>query len=132
MSARPRPLSPHIEIYRWQIGSSLSILHRASGVGLAIGLLALCYWLVSLAGDSSAYARATGFFISIPGKLLLAGWTFAFFYHLLNGIRHLFWDIGYGYERLQRHGSGWLVVAASAALSAAVWLLIWHAGRGGA
>jgi succinate dehydrogenase / fumarate reductase cytochrome b subunit len=132
MPARPRPLSPHLDIYRWQIGSTLSILHRLTGVGLCVGLLALCYWLVSLAADQPAYGRAMGFFTSVPGLLLLAGLAYAFFYHLLNGVRHLFWDIGRGYERAQRNGSGWLVVAASLALSATVWLVLWHASRGGA
>jgi succinate dehydrogenase / fumarate reductase, cytochrome b subunit len=132
MPARPRPLSPHVDIYRWQIGSTLSILHRLTGVALSVGLLALCYWLVSLAADQSAYRRAVGFFTSVPGLLLLAGMAYAFFYHLLNGVRHLFWDIGRGYERAQRNGSGWLVVAGSVALSGAVWLVLWHASRGGA
>ena len=132
MPARPRPLSPHMQIYRWQIGSTLSILHRLTGVGLCIGFLALCFWLVSLASDQSAYGRAMGFFTSAPGMLLLAAWTYAFFYHLLNGVRHLFWDIGRGYERAQRNASGWLVVASSVALSAAVWLVLWHASRGSA
>jgi succinate dehydrogenase / fumarate reductase cytochrome b subunit len=132
MPARPRPLSPHLDIYRWQIGSTLSILHRLTGVALAVGLLALCYWLVSLAADQSSYGRAVGFFTSVSGLLLLAGLAYAFFYHLLNGVRHLFWDIGRGYERAQRNGSGWLVVAGSVALSAAVWLVLWHASHGGA
>ena len=132
MPARPRPLSPHLQIYRWQIGSTLSIVHRLTGVWLSVGLLALCYWLVSVAADQSAYGRAMGFLASVPGMLLLLGWTFAFFYHLLNGVRHLFWDIGRGYERAHRNGSGWLVVAGSIALSAAIWLVLWRASRGGA
>jgi succinate dehydrogenase / fumarate reductase cytochrome b subunit len=130
MPVRPRPLSPHLQIYRWQMGSTLSMLHRLTGVGLAAGLFALCYWLVSLAADQSAYDGTIRLFKSIPGLLLLATWTFAFFYHLLNGVRHLFWDAGHGYERAQRQGSGWLVVGASMALSAAVWVMLWHASRG--
>ncbi len=130
MPVRPRPLSPHLQIYRWQMGSTLSIVHRFTGVGLAAGLLALCYWLIALAADQSAYDCATRLFSSVPGLLMLAAWTFAFFYHLLNGLRHLFWDAGRGYERAQRNGSGWLVVAVSAALSAAIWVLLWHAIRG--
>ena len=121
---RPRPLSPHLQIYRWQLSNTLSVLHRFTGVWLGIGLPALTYWLVSLAADQSAYADATRFFRSVPGELLLAGWTFAFFYHLLNGVRHLFWDIGYGFERRERHASGWLVVIGSLVLCAGVWLLI--------
>lgn len=129
MPARHRPLSPHLQIYRWQLSSTLSVLHRFTGVWLSIGLPVLTYWVVSLAADQSAYDAATRCFASVPGQLLLIGWTFAFFYHLLNGVRHLLWDIGYGFERRQRHASGWLVVAGSLLLCAGVWLLFWHTGR---
>jgi succinate dehydrogenase / fumarate reductase cytochrome b subunit len=126
MAVRSRPLSPHLGIYRWQISNTLSIVHRLTGAGLCVGLLALTYWLVALAASPVRYAAAAGFFASIPGLALIAGWTFAFFYHLLNGIRHLFWDAGLGFERTQRRVSGWLVVAAAALLGAATLLLFWH------
>jgi succinate dehydrogenase / fumarate reductase cytochrome b subunit len=129
MPARHRPLSPHLQIYRWQLSSTLSVLHRFTGVWLSIGLPALAYWVVSLAADQSAYDAAIRCFASLPGQLLLIGWTFAFFYHLLNGVRHLLWDIGYGFERRQRHASGWLVVVGSLLLCAGLWLLFWHSGR---
>src|ERR1700692_4257747 len=87
-----RPTSPHWQIYRWQIGNSLSILHRLTGVALALGLLALGFWLVSLAGGEQSYVAAAKVFASPVGFLFLVGWTFAFLYHLLNGVRHLFWD----------------------------------------
>jgi succinate dehydrogenase / fumarate reductase, cytochrome b subunit len=125
MPARARPTSPHVGIYRWQIGNSLSILHRATGVALALGLPALCYWLMSLAAGELSYAAATRAFASPVGILVLVGWTFAFLYHLLNGVRHLFWDVGRGFERTQRHLSGWLVVLGSIVLTAGVWVLIW-------
>ena len=125
MPARARPTSPHVRIYRWQIGNSLSILHRVTGVVLALGLLALCYWLTSLAAGEQSYATAVAVFSSPVGLAGLAGWTFAFLYHLLNGVRHLFWDVGYGFERTQRHASGWLVVLGSIALTAGVWILVW-------
>ena len=99
MPARIRPLSPHLQIYRWQIGNSLSILHRLTGIALALGLIALSFWLISLAGGEESYRAAARVFASPIGVLLLIGWTFAFFYHLLNGVRHLFWDLGVGYER---------------------------------
>jgi succinate dehydrogenase / fumarate reductase, cytochrome b subunit len=123
----PRPTSPHWRIYRWQIGNTLSILHRLTGVALAFGLLALCYWLVSLAGGQRSYALAVKVLASPVGLLCLIGWTFAFSYHLLNGVRHLFWDAGYGFERRQRHASGWFAVLGALALTLAVWALIWHA-----
>jgi succinate dehydrogenase / fumarate reductase cytochrome b subunit len=123
----PRPISPHLQIYRWQIGNSLSILHRLTGLALAFGLLALCYWLVSLAGGQRSYALAVKVLASPVGLLCLIGWTFAFSFHLLNGVRHLFWDAGYGFERSQRHASGWFAVLGALALTLAVWALIWHA-----
>jgi len=129
MPARARPTSPHWEIYRWQIGNSLSILHRITGVALGLGLLALCYWLVSLAGGEQSYAAAVKAFASPLGLLLLIGWTFAFLYHLLNGVRHLFWDVGSGFERTQRHASGWLAVLGAFALTLCVWGLIWAGHR---
>jgi succinate dehydrogenase / fumarate reductase cytochrome b subunit len=122
----PRPTSPHLTIYRWQIGNSLSILHRCTGIGLSAGLLALCYWLTSLAGGEGAYASATSLLASPAGIVLLIGWTFAFFYHLLNGVRHLAWDLGYGFERTQRHASGWFVIIAAAGLTLGVWMSIRH------
>jgi len=122
----PRPTSPHLGIYRWQISNSLSILHRLTGVALALGLIALCYWLVSIAGGERSYAAAARLFASPPGLVVLIGWTFAFFYHLLNGVRHLFWDVGYGFERTQRHASGWFVVCGAFALTIFAWALIRH------
>jgi succinate dehydrogenase / fumarate reductase, cytochrome b subunit len=126
MPVRARPISPHLGIYRWQISMSLSILHRATGIALAFGLLALCYWLVSLAGGERSYAAAAKLFASPPGLAILIGWTFAFLYHLLNGVRHLFWDVGYGFERTQRHASGWFVVLGAVGLTIGVWALILH------
>lgn len=123
--ARDRPLSPHLQIYRWQIGNTLSILHRLTGIALAFGLLALCFWLMAVAGGPEAYALAAQVFASPAGQLVLIGWTFAFLYHFLNGVRHLFWDVGLGFERTQRHASGWFVVFGSLALTLGVWIAIW-------
>jgi succinate dehydrogenase / fumarate reductase, cytochrome b subunit len=126
MPARTRPLSPHLSIYRWQIGNSLSILHRLTGVALAVGLLALTWWLISVAAGDESYRMVHLFYTTPIGLLLLSGWTFAFFYHLLNGVRHLFWDIGCGFERRERHLSGWLVVLVSLVLTIGVWSLLWR------
>jgi succinate dehydrogenase / fumarate reductase cytochrome b subunit len=126
MPARARPTSPHLAIYRWQIGNSLSILHRATGVALALGLIALCYWLVALAGGEQSYVSAAKLFASPAGLFGLAVWTFAFLYHLLNGVRHLFWDAGYGFERTARHVSGWFAVLGALGLTLGVWVLVWH------
>ena len=110
MTVRVRPLSPHLQVYRWQIGNTLSILHRVTGAALALGLVALCYWLVALAGGVVTFDTAMRLFLSPLGIVFLIGWTFSFLYHLLNGVRHLFWDAGYGFERTQRHVSGWAAV----------------------
>jgi succinate dehydrogenase / fumarate reductase cytochrome b subunit len=125
MPARSRPTSPHAGIYRWQIGNTLSILHRLTGLALAAGLIALSYWLVSLAGGPASYVSAARFFASPVGLVLLLGWTFAFLYHLLNGVRHLFWDAGRGFERTQRHASGWAAVLGAIALTMCVAAWVW-------
>jgi succinate dehydrogenase / fumarate reductase cytochrome b subunit len=126
MPRYPRPLSPHLEIYRWQIGNTLSILHRVTGVGLALGLLALCYWFVSLASGEENFRAAERTFASPAGLVSLIGWTFAFLYHFLNGVRHLFWDLGLGFERRQRHLSGWFAVLGALILTICVWTMLWH------
>ncbi len=126
MPMRVRPLSPHLQVYRWQIGNTLSILHRFTGLALALGSVALSYWLMSVAGGEASYGTAMQWFASPSGLLFVAGWTFSFFYHLLNGMRHLLWDAGYGFERAQRRASGWFAVLAALALTACVGLVIWH------
>lgn len=129
MPVRARPLSPHLQVYRWQIGNTLSILHRLTGVALSLGILALAYWLMALAGGEDSYAAAMRVYASPVGLVAMFGWTFSFMYHLLNGIRHLFWDAGYGFGRNQRHASGWVAVLGALALTLGVCLLAWHGGR---
>jgi succinate dehydrogenase / fumarate reductase cytochrome b subunit len=125
MPVRPRPLSPHLQIYRWQIVMALSILHRVTGIGLTLGLAALSVWLMAIAGGEASYATAMHLLASPLGLLFLLGWTFAFFYHLMNGVRHLCWDAGYGFERAQRVGSGWFVIVAAAVFTLCVgWVLL--------
>jgi succinate dehydrogenase / fumarate reductase, cytochrome b subunit len=82
--------------------------------------------LVALASGEESFAEVERQFASPIGMIFLVGWTFAFLYHLLNGVRHLFWDLGLGFERTQRHASGWLVVLGSIALTIGVWVLIWR------
>ena len=122
MSPRSRPLSPHLQVYRPQLTSMLSILHRLTGVALAVGTLLLVWWLVAAAAGPEAYATAQSFLSSFIGLLLLFGWTFALFYHLANGIRHLAWDAGWGFELGQVYASGWVALAAAAALTAVSWI----------
>jgi succinate dehydrogenase / fumarate reductase, cytochrome b subunit len=125
MPARGRPTSPHLWIYRWQIGNTLSILHRLTGAALAVGLIALSYWFVSLAGGPGSYAAASRLLASPLGLVVLLGWTFSFLFHLLNGVRHLFWDAGKGFERTQRHLSGWFAVLGALALTLCVAAWVW-------
>lgn len=124
MATTERPLSPHLQIYRPQISSVLSILHRATGIALAVGMLLLVYWLIAAASGPDAFATAQGLVGSFLGRLVLFGWTFSLFYHLAAGIRHLAWDAGYGYEIPVMERTGWVVVIAAAALT----LLAWIAG----
>jgi succinate dehydrogenase / fumarate reductase cytochrome b subunit len=129
MPVRARPLSPHLQVYRWQMGNTLSILHRLTGIALALGLVALTYWLISLASGEESYEEAMRLFSSPLGLLFLLGWTFSFLYHLLNGIRHLFWDAGYGFERTSRHASGWFAVLGALVLTVCVCVAVWHGAR---
>lgn len=123
MSADRRPLSPHLQIYRPQLTSVLSILHRLTGIALAVGTLLLVYWLASAAAGPDAYHRAQSFMGSWLGVLLLFGWSVALFYHLCNGIRHLFWDAGYGFELSQAYTSGWAVVIGTGTLTVLAWVI---------
>lgn len=113
-----RPLSPHLQIYKPMYTMVLSITHRITGVLLSLGFLLFVYWLWSLAAGPEAYACALECLSSVWVKLLLLGLMFSFFYHLCNGIRHLFWDAGYGLEKKQARASGWAVVFVSIALTA--------------
>jgi len=117
MTPAQRPLSPHLQIYRPQLTSVLSITHRMTGIALSIGALFLVWWLVAAATGDGAFAAAQWFFGSWLGLLMLLGWTFCFFFHLANGIRHLVWDTGHGFDLPAAYASGWAVAVASAALT---------------
>ena len=123
MTARNRPLSPHLQIYRPQLTSVLSITHRASGVALALGTLLLVWWIASVVRGPDSFALVQHFIASFVGRLLLFAWTWALFFHLANGVRHLAWDAGLGFDLESTTVSGWLVVAASAVLTLVTWLV---------
>jgi len=127
MESRQRPLSPHLQIYRPQITSVLSILHRLTGVALVFGAILLTYWLSAAAYGPEAFARAQGFMGSWFGRLVLFGLTFSLFYHLCNGIRHLAWDAGWGFELPKLRASGWLVFFTSIILTGVTWMLAYKA-----
>ena len=119
-----RPLSPHLSVYRWPLTMTISILHRATGVLLSVGLLVLAAWLVTAADGSMAYGRLADGLRSGVGRAVLASLSFAFFFHLANGIRHLVWDLGFGFERRQANASGWAVIIATLLLTITYWLLV--------
>jgi len=114
---KERPLSPHLQVYRPQMTSMLSILHRGSGVFLALGAPLLVYWLMKLAAGPTEYIALQECFSHWFVQLCLFGWTFAMFYHLCNGIRHLFWDIGKGFDLENLHKSGYAVLISSTILT---------------
>ena len=123
MNKTGRPLSPHLSIYRWTITMTLSILHRMTGVALSGGLIALVVWLESIAFGADSYETVAGWLQTIVGQLVLLGFSFAFFFHLANGVRHLFWDVGLGFEMRQATASAWFVLIATVLMTALYWLL---------
>jgi succinate dehydrogenase / fumarate reductase, cytochrome b subunit len=129
MPPSERPLSPHLQVYRPQTTSVLSILHRLTGVALTLGTLLLTWWLVSAVYGPDAFADAQAFVGSWFGQLLLWGFTFALFYHLGNGIRHLAWDFGWGFELSQVRASG-LAMLAFAVVGTLLTLIVAYATRG--
>ena len=123
MTPVERPLSPHLQIYKPQLTSVLSITHRATGMALSFGILFLIWFLAAAAWSDGAFALAQGFWGSWLGLLCLFGWSLSLFYHLLNGIRHLAWDSGWGFELKTVHVTGWAVVAGSVALTLIAWIV---------
>jgi len=119
-----RPLSPHLQVYRPQLTSMLSILHRATGIALSVGAIYLAIWVIAASATSPrAYALFSSFNMSILGRIVLGGWLFSAYYHLCNGIRHLFWDAGYGFELKDAYRSGWIVVGVSLVATLVSWIV---------
>lgn len=118
-----RPLSPHLQVYRWQWTMALSILHRATGIALTVGTLLLAWWLIAAAAGPDAFAAAQGFIGSPLGLLMLFGWTLALFYHLAAGLRHLVWDAGYAFELQSAQLGAYIVLGAAAGLTLVAWVV---------
>jgi len=123
MTTINRPLSPHLQIYKPQLTSLLSITHRGTGVFLTLGALFLSCWLLSIANGPETYGSLQKYILAWYGQVLLFTWVFSLYFHLCNGIRHLFWDIGLGLEIRATYISGYVVIAASVLLTLITWCL---------
>ena len=126
-----RPISPFM-IYRWQYTMVLSILNRITGVALTAGLFLFVYWLAAAASGEETYATAQRVFGHVLTKLVLIVLSFAFFYHLANGVRHLVWDTGHGLERRSARISGWLAFLGSIVLTLFFWFIVMSHNGGAA
>jgi succinate dehydrogenase / fumarate reductase cytochrome b subunit len=120
-AARKRPLSPHLQIYRWEITSVLSIMHRMTGVALYFGSLLLVMWVTAAAYSPDLFYKLHNFWGTGLGRIFLCGWSICFFYHLMNGVRHLCWDAGVGFELKDAVVTGWTVVIGTIILTAISW-----------
>lgn len=118
-----RPLSPHLQVYRLPMLAILSILHRATGIALSVGALYLAVWVICASASPKTYAMFQAFNVSIVGRIVLGGWLFSMFFHLCNGIRHLFWDAGYGFELKDADRSAWIVIVISAVATVLSWIV---------
>ncbi|MBT3558844.1 MAG: succinate dehydrogenase, cytochrome b556 subunit [Rhodospirillales bacterium] len=124
MAAANRPLSPHLQVYRPQITSFISIMHRLTGVAMAFGTILFTYWLASAAYGAEAFERAQSLMGSWFGLVVLLGFTFSIYFHFANGIRHLFWDVGKGYEMETVRKTGWLVAIFAIVATVATWATV--------
>ena len=122
MASNNRPLSPHLQVYKPQLTTFMSITHRATGIALAVGTLMLVCWLIAAATGESAFDDFQTFLGSAVGSLLLFGWSYALFYHMCNGLRHLFWDAGKGLEIETAYTTGRIVMGVSILLTIGVWV----------
>ncbi|MEQ8509050.1 MAG: succinate dehydrogenase, cytochrome b556 subunit [Rhodospirillaceae bacterium] len=123
MPTHNRPLSPHLQVYRLPLTALMSITHRITGIGLTIGTLLLTWWVTAAAYGVASFEQAQGFLGSWIGLLLLFGFSFALFFHLFNGVRHLFWDFGRYFELHETRRADIAVLVAAAALTVVVWVM---------
>jgi succinate dehydrogenase / fumarate reductase cytochrome b subunit len=121
--ARSRPLSPHLQIWRWTLTMALSILHRATGVALYAGTLLVAWWLWAAASGPQAYAMVEWFMGTIIGRIVLFGYTWSLIHHMLGGIRHLIWDMEYGFGPAEREWLAMANVVGAIVLTFIVWVV---------
>ena len=118
-----RPISPHMQIYRWPLPMAMSILHRITGGGLYVGTLLMAWWLIAASSGPNAYATFGGFINSFIGRLILFGYTWALLHHMLGGIRHLIWDTGHGFEAHEREWLSLATALGSVGLTLVLWII---------
>jgi succinate dehydrogenase / fumarate reductase cytochrome b subunit len=122
-----RPLSPHLQIYRWSWTMAMSIFHRVTGTANYIGTILVAIWLLAMATGPAAYDAVQGFFGSIVGRLILFGYTWSLIHHMLGGIRHLIWDFGHGMEPGTRFAMARFTLIGSVVLTLAIWAMAYLA-----
>ena len=131
MSARiERPLSPHLQTYRFTLTMAMSIIHRITGVALYFGTLLLAWWLIAAASGPGAYANVQAFTSSYIGRLIVFGYTWALMHHLLSGLRHFFWDLGYGFKANEREALTWGALIGGISLTVLLWIAAYASGSG--
>ena len=129
MTARiERPLSPHLQVYRWTLTMALSIVHRATGVALYFGTLLLVWWLIAAASGPTAYGQVQAFTGSIIGRLIAFGYTWALMHHMLSGVRHLVWDLGFGFKATEREWLTWAALIGGITLTVLLWVVAYTIG----
>jgi len=124
MTARiERPLSPHLQTYRLTLTMALSIIHRATGLALYVGTLLLAWWLIAVSSSPTAYANVEAFMNSFLGRLIVFGYTWALMHHMLSGIRHFVWDLGYGFKPNEREALSWGALILGIVLTVLIWII---------
>ena len=125
IGSKPRPLSPHLQIYKWQLTSIMSIGHRASGIALSLGSSLIVMWLVTLALGPEYFFLINKIISHWFGQFVLFGFSVVLFYHMLNGVRHLSWDLGYGFDLATVYKTGYSVLIIAIILTTITWLVVW-------
>ncbi|KIZ35441.1 MULTISPECIES: succinate dehydrogenase, cytochrome b556 subunit [Rhodopseudomonas] len=131
MNARiERPLSPHMQAYRWSLTMALSIVHRITGIALYFGTLLLAWWLIAAAAGPGPYSTVQAFTGSWIGRLVLFGYTWALMHHMLSGVRHFIWDLGYGFKTADREWLTWAALIGGVMLTVLLWIVAYTLGGG--
>ncbi len=120
-----RPLSPHLQIYKPQMTTVMSIFHRLTGIALALGTIMVTWFFLAVAMGPESYATFRDFAVHPIGQFMLFGWSAALFYHMFNGIRHFFWDMGYLFKIKNAYRAGAVVLLVTVIVTGALWAYVW-------